>query len=119
VSLTASEQRALAKIEHVLQSGDAGLRSLFGIFTRLTWPEAMPAREQLPQRGWRARPVIAVPLTLVLIAAIIVVGSLGGASAACGAIQRAAAAGSEPVPSIAGRSGPGCAQRTISWSKTP
>ncbi len=71
MSLTASEQRALARIEHALRSRDPLLESLFATFTSLTWREALPAREQVQRRGWRPRMIALVPLAFVLIAAII------------------------------------------------
>ena len=47
MSLPASEQRALDRIEEALHAGDPRLRSLFMIFTRLTRHEAIPSTEQV------------------------------------------------------------------------
>jgi 2-polyprenyl-6-methoxyphenol hydroxylase-like FAD-dependent oxidoreductase len=94
MSLTASEQRALARIERALRSRDPLLESLFATFTSLTWREAMPARERVQRRGWRPRMITLVPLAFVLIAAIIAVGSLGAASRSCAPGQAAASAAS-------------------------
>jgi Protein of unknown function (DUF3040) len=84
MSLAASEERALAKIERVLRSRDPLLESLFATFTALTCREALPAREQIQRRGWRPRPAALVPLAFLLIVAIIAAGSLAAASPACG-----------------------------------
>jgi len=88
MSLTASERRTLSGIERVLQSRDPHLRSLFSIFTRLTWQEAMPAREQLLRkrgRRWHFRPwpAMAFPLACLLVAAIITTGAIGGLTSRC------------------------------------
>jgi DUF3040 family protein len=113
VSLTASEQRALARIEHALRSRDPLLESLFATFTSLTWREALPAREQVQRRGWRPRMIAVVPLTFVLVAAIIAVGSLGARGLSGGAaplrlahsVSRASRRGAlEAPPSLVARS---------------
>ena len=111
MSLTASEQRALARIERALRSHDPLLESLFATFTLLTWREALPAREQVKGRGWRPRMITLVPLAFVLIAAIIAVGSLGAASRSCAPGQAAASAVS--------RWDRACPARMISWPKAP
>ena len=51
MSLSASEARALTRIERALLARDPVLRSLFSTFTSLTWREAMPAWEQRPEDG--------------------------------------------------------------------
>jgi len=66
MSLSAAEARALTRIERALLSRDPRLRSLFSIFTRLTWQEAMPAREQLRRRRRRPRPGVVIAIGLVL-----------------------------------------------------
>jgi hypothetical protein len=53
MSLPASQQRALDRIEKKLQAGDPRLRSLFAIFTRLTWHEALLRFEQVKSRLWQ------------------------------------------------------------------
>jgi|SRR5262245_4349864 len=111
MSLTASEQRALAGIECGLRSRDPLLESLFATFTLLTWREAMPAREQVQRRGCPPRMVTLVPLAFVLIAAIIAVGSLGASPRPCAPGQAAASAAS--------RWDRGCPARMISWPKAP
>jgi hypothetical protein len=50
MSLPARQQRKLEEIEGRLSGSDPRLRSLFGIFTRLTRGEAMPWFEAVPTR---------------------------------------------------------------------
>jgi hypothetical protein len=50
MSLPARQQRKLEEIEGGLSGSDPRLRSLFGIFTRLTKGEAMPWFEAVPTR---------------------------------------------------------------------
>jgi hypothetical protein len=57
-----TEQQALDAIDDRLKADDPGLGSLFGIFTRLTGHEDMPALERLDvaarraaERRWRRR----------------------------------------------------------------
>lgn len=84
MSLPASEQRALNRIEETLHVGDPRLRSLFMIFTRLTRHEAMPSTEQV-----NARPrasllrTIAVPIALAAILSGLILSSLAPARNAC------------------------------------
>jgi hypothetical protein len=83
MSLSASEVRALSRIEQALLSRDPRLRSLFSIFTRLTWQEAMPAREQIRPRRWRPRPGIVILVAVALAVGMVVVGSLNSPARAC------------------------------------
>jgi len=85
MSLSASEVRALSRIEQALLSRDPRLRSLFSIFTRLTWQEAMPTREQLRRRRWRPRPGVVILAAIALAVGMIIVGSLTAPPRACGA----------------------------------
>jgi Protein of unknown function (DUF3040) len=103
MSLTASEQRALARIERVLRAREPRLQSLFATFTSLTSREALPEREQLRRRAWRRWPITAAPLLVMLIAAIIVVGLIGGVSRNCGLGRAAITAPGRPATSSAGR----------------
>jgi Protein of unknown function (DUF3040) len=103
MSLTASEQRALARIERVLRTREPWLQSLFATFTSLTSREALPEREQLRRRAWRRWPITAAPLLVMLIAAIIVVGLIGGVSRNCGLGRAAITAPGRPATSSAGR----------------
>jgi hypothetical protein len=110
MSLTASEQRALARIERVLQARDPLLQSLFATFTSLTSREAFPEREQLRRRASRLRP-IAAPLVVVLIVALVAIGVLSGAPRACGPGRSAAAPG-RPAASSADHWDRTCPYRT-------
>jgi Protein of unknown function (DUF3040) len=83
MSLSASEVRALSRIEQALLSRDPRLRSLFSIFTRLTSQEAMPAREQIRPRGWRPHPRIVILIAAVLAVGMIIVGALNSPPRAC------------------------------------
>jgi hypothetical protein len=76
MSLPASEERALTRIEQMLLSRDPRLKSLFGIFTRLTGQEAMPATEQLQPRRWRLHSAPVIAIVLALVVGVIVVTSL-------------------------------------------
>lgn len=82
MSLSASEARALSRIEQALLSRDPSLRSLFSIFTRLTRQEAMPTREQI-RRNWRPQPGIMILVAIVLAVGMIIVGSLTASPRAC------------------------------------
>jgi len=53
MSLRLGERRRLRRIERSLACSDSRLNSLYSIFTRLTWSEAMPASERL--RAWEGR----------------------------------------------------------------
>ena len=60
MSLPASQQRMLNRIDRMLRDSDPRLVALFAIFTRLTWDEEMPRIEQIRARltrirGWFAR----------------------------------------------------------------
>jgi Protein of unknown function (DUF3040) len=88
MSLPASEARVLTRIEEGLLSRDPRLRSLFAIFTRLTWQEAMPAREQLRRSRWRPGRGAVVLLALMLTVVGVVVASLAVPGRVCSPIQR-------------------------------
>jgi Protein of unknown function (DUF3040) len=83
MSLSASEVRALSRIERTLLSRDPRLRSLFSIFTRLTRQEAMPVREQIGRRGWRHRPGTLILIAAVLAAGMIIIGALNSPPRVC------------------------------------
>jgi hypothetical protein len=55
MSLPASQQRALNRIEETLADDYPGLGPLFAIFTRLAGQEAMPVTERVTTRRWRSR----------------------------------------------------------------
>jgi hypothetical protein len=98
MSLPAAETRVLTRIEDGLLARDPRLRSLFTIFTRLTWQEAMPSWEQLRRRGrLQPGPVIVIALILVLVG--VVLGSLAGPSSTCSSAPRHQAVASAPARS--------------------
>jgi hypothetical protein len=70
MSLPASQQRALNRIEKTLADDQTGLGPLFAIFTRLTSHEAMPLTERVTTRPWqwqrRMRPGVAVIVGLAM-----------------------------------------------------
>lgn len=107
MSLPVSEERALTGIEQALLSRDPRLKSLFAIFTRLTWQEAMPAIEQLRRRRWQPAAGAVILLAIALIAAVIVLGSLGSASG-CGPAQPSAGAAAHPSAAAPSASNQGC-----------
>jgi hypothetical protein len=100
MSLSAAEARALTRIEQALLSRDPRLRSLFSTFTRLTWQEAMPAREQLQRRRWRAGPGLVIAIGLALALAMVVMGAVVSPPRACAPAHLGAA--------IARTLAPGC-----------
>ena len=91
MSLSASEARALTRIERALLSRDPRLRSLFSTFTRLTWQEAMPAREQLRRRGWRPQPGVVIAIALALAVAMVVVGAIASPPRTCAPLRTGSA----------------------------
>jgi Protein of unknown function (DUF3040) len=102
MSLSASEGRALTRIERGLLARDPRLSSLFTTFTQLTWREAMPAWEQLRRRRWRPAPgiMIAIALALALAVAMVVVGAIVASPRAC--------APGRLGPAVAKTLAPGC-----------
>jgi Protein of unknown function (DUF3040) len=83
MSLSASEARTLSRIEQALLSRDPGLRSLFSTFTRLTWHEAMPAREQIRRRRRRPKPGALLLVAIALAVGMIIVSALNSVPRAC------------------------------------
>jgi hypothetical protein len=113
VSLPASQQRTLNRIERMLRDSDPRLAALFAIFTRLTWDEEIPRIEQIRARlswvgGWFARrmepvrrrtprvprrlkAILFFPAALAAVAAALLIGSSGPAAHRCAATVRAPA----------------------------
>ena len=100
MSLSASEARALTRIERALLSRDPRLSSLFSTFTRLTWREAMPAREQLRRPRWRTQPGVVIAIALALAVAMVVVGAIVSPPRVCAPTRLG--------PAIAKTLAPGC-----------
>jgi hypothetical protein len=95
MSLPASEERTLTAIERSLLSRDPRLKSLFAIFTRLTWHEAMPAVEQLRRRRWHPPAGAVILLAIALMVGVIVLGALGSANG-CGPAQPSVGTAAHP-----------------------
>jgi hypothetical protein len=108
MSLPASEERVLTRIEQTLLARDPRLKSIFAIFTRLTVHEAMPATEQIQRRWWHPQPGAVVLLAVVLLVGMIVIGSLGSARA-CSPARSGASAAAQPSAIAAAALVPGCA----------
>jgi hypothetical protein len=113
VSLPASQQRTLNRIDRMLRDSDPRLVALFSIFTRLTWEEEIPRIEEIRARlarfgGWlarRTRPVrrrvprpstrvkaiLLFPAALAAVACALLIGGSGPAVHRCAATVRAPA----------------------------
>jgi hypothetical protein len=113
VSLPASQQRMLDRIDLMLRDSDPRLAALFSIFTRLTWDEEMPGIEEIRARlarfgGWiarrtepvrrriphpsdRVKAIVFFPVALAAVACALLVGSSGPAVHRCAATMRAPA----------------------------
>jgi Protein of unknown function (DUF3040) len=115
MSLRAAEERALTGIEQALRSRDPRLNSLFSIFTRLTWQEAMPAIEQLRPRRWRPQPGALLLIAVALMVCAVVAGSLASARGCA----QAPTATTQPSAIAADAMVPGCAAHQTAGPKTP
>ena len=72
MSLPAHQQRALNSIEKRLLAGDPRFGSLFAVFTRLTWHEAMPRIELVKPGRWQlARSFAGIALALAAVAGLV------------------------------------------------
>jgi hypothetical protein len=72
MSLPARQQRALDRIEKTLMADDPRFGSLFAIFTRLTWHEAMPGIELAKSGRWHSlRPFAAIAIALIAVASVL------------------------------------------------
>jgi hypothetical protein len=113
VSLPASQQRMLNRIDRMLRDSDPRLVALFSIFTRLTWDEEIPRIEEVRARlarfsGWiarrtepvrrsiprpsaRIRAILVFPAALAAVACALLIGGSGPAVHRCAATVRAPA----------------------------
>lgn len=115
MTLPASEERVLSRIEASLLDRDPRLRALFAIFTRLTRQEAMPAREQLRRRRrWSPRQAAVLLLAAAILIGAIMAGAFGP-SGGCGAARPAAAASAIAASTLV----PGCSSRPGAGARTP
>jgi hypothetical protein len=94
MSLPACQQHALDTIENMLQKREPRLTAMFAIFTRLNKSEGVPRTERLeavPWWAWRrrrggharqarwsrgapVRPILLIPIAVILLASIIFLG---------------------------------------------
>ena len=79
MSLPASQQRALNRIEEALVHDHPGLGPLFAIFTRLVGHEAMPVTERVTARRMRMR-IRMRPGVATVVALVMAIGVLAGIS---------------------------------------
>jgi hypothetical protein len=113
VSLPAGQQRVLQRIEQALLADDAGLESLFAVFTRLAENDAMPRAEQVASRLQRQlqRPAAVMLIAVTALLGILVLTILPRGGQACGAaparaVQLAAARTAACQPGTALQPGP-------------
>jgi hypothetical protein len=115
MSLPASEERVLTRIEQMLLARDPRLKSLFAIFTRLTGQEAMPVTEQLQPRRWRLHkgPVIAIALAVVV--GVLVATSLTTAPVrSCGTAQPGLGIVAQPASNTSAQAKHNCLPAPVS-----
>lgn len=113
MSLPASQQRILDRIEQKLRASDPRLTSLFSIFTRLTRDEDMPRIEEIKARlarfgGWagrctalarrliprpsgRVKAIIFFPCALAAVICALVIGASGPTMQRCASSVKAPA----------------------------
>lgn len=113
MSLPASQQRTLNRIDRMLRDSDPRLVALFSIFTRLTWDEEMPrieevrarlarfggwlarhtrpARRRIPRPSARVKAILFFPVALAAVACALLIGGSGPAVHRCAATVRAPA----------------------------
>lgn len=84
MSLPARQQRALDRIEKTLLADDPRLGSMFAIFTRLTWHEAMPMTERV-RSGLRRLPhaAVVIPIALMVVLSVLMLSSLAPSRTKC------------------------------------
>jgi hypothetical protein len=74
MSLPARQQSALDRIEKALLADDPRFGSLFAIFTRLMWHEAIPGIELVKSGRWHSlRPFAAIAIALIALASVLMV----------------------------------------------
>jgi Protein of unknown function (DUF3040) len=121
MSLPASQQRALHQIEKTLADDHPGLEPLFGIFTRLTGHEAMPATERLSAQPQRRRGR-SLPAVATLAGLAMVIGVLLGISLLLRSPQRCPSGAAGQIargPSVSAERQPACPSQAASPGNTP
>jgi len=110
VSLPASQQRTLNRIDRMLRDSDPRLVALFTIFTRLTWDEEIPrieelraglarfgawivrrtqpARRRIPRPSAQVKAILLFPAALAALACTILLAGSGPAAHRCAATVR-------------------------------
>jgi Protein of unknown function (DUF3040) len=113
VSLPASQQRILDRIDRRLRDSDPKLASLFAIFTRLTHDEDMPrieeirarlarlgawvgrrtapVRRRIPRPSGRVKAILFFPAALAAVICALVLGASGHTAQRCGTTVKAPA----------------------------
>ena len=82
MSLPAGQQRVLDRIEKTLLADDPRFGSMFAIFTRLTWHEAMPTIERV-RSGRQRLPVLAIVITLIAVLSVLLLSLLSPSRPMC------------------------------------
>lgn len=93
LSLPVSQQRILNEMDKELCSSDPQLASLFATFTRLTWGEVMPGREELTagflgrcRRSARLKTILFFPIALAVMTCAVFIGGGGRGTQKCGPV---------------------------------
>lgn len=79
-----SQRRILYRTERSLLADDPGFGSLFTIFTRLAWNDALPGTEQARPTRWQWRKLV-IAAGLIVVMTALAVSSLALSPHACGA----------------------------------
>ena len=107
MSLPARQRRTLDSIEKRLLADDPRFGSLFAVFTRLTWHEAMPSSERIrPGRRQVLRPFAALSLALAAVAGLVVFSLIAPGQARC-------ATAAAPRPGHSAGPATGCPTRPV------
>jgi hypothetical protein len=106
MGLPAHQQRALNSIERTLLAGDPRFGSLFAVFTRLTWHEAMPGIELVKPGRWQwLRSFAGIALALATVAGLVMLILITASPPRCAT----AAPGHDRSPGLAA----GCTLRPV------
>jgi hypothetical protein len=83
VSLSASQQRMLDRMENRLRAGEPHLASMFGIFARLNAGEPVSPERLASRRRWRRPPGVALYAVVLfpVIFGLVIIGALLGGGA--------------------------------------
>ncbi len=107
MGLPARQRRALNSIEKTLLAGDPHFGSLFAVFTRLTWHEAMPRTEVVKPGRWQLlRSFAGIALALAAVAGLLVLMLITPSQPRC-------ATAAAPRHGHASGLAPGCTPRPV------